>query len=461
MQHFGFIDFLLAPLVLFLIYAFARQIMQKNIQEFPEYRYFLMGLSVKIIGAITLCVIYGLYYNGGDTMNYYRDAVVMLKLLGKNPTGFYEVIFSGPAKKNWLYFDGDTGWPHYFNDKPTFMVVRIVCIIVLISFKSIIVSNIVMATLSFIGIWKMYKVFVMEFPTLTRELAIAILFIPSVFFWGSGILKDTITFSMIGFYLHSFYFLFVKRKFGLTRVFVLYCSTYIILLIKPYIILALITSSTVWLAMMYISKIKGGIARTAVAPVLIIIGAFLGYIFINSLGSQLGLYAIDKVLERAVITQRDLKAEYYGGNSFDIGEFDATFSSMLEKAPIAIASALFRPTILEVNNPVMLISALENLVLLIFAIRIIIRTRIIGIFRFFTKHHLLTFSIVFSVFFAFSVGISTSNFGSLVRYRIPILPFFVASLYIISYYYDLASAKKKEALRIDFEQMANKGKIVV
>lgn len=224
--------------------------------------------------------------------------------------------------------------------------------------------------------------------------------------------------------------------------------------------MALIVSSAVWLAMNSISKIKGAMARTAVAPMLIIITAFLGYTFLNSLGSQLGEYSIERVFDRAVITQRDLKADYYKGNSFDIGEYDANFSSMLGKAPIAIVSALFRPTILEANNPVMLVSALENLVLLIFTIRILIKTRILGFFKFFAKHHLLTFSLVFSLFFAFSVGISTSNFGSLVRYRIPILPFYVSSLYIIANYYKLSKESKEEKLSNELSQMGNKSELL-
>jgi hypothetical protein len=35
------------------------------------------------------------------------------------------------------------------------------------------------------------------------------------------------------------------------------------------------------------------------------------------------------------------------------------------------------------------------------------------------------------MFFAFGVGLSTSNFGSLVRYRIPLMPFFATILMII------------------------------
>ena len=46
---------------------------------------------------------------------------------------------------------------------------------------------------------------------------------------------------------------------------------------------------------------------------------------------------------------------------------------------------------------------------------------------------MILFSFVFAIFFAFAVGLTTSNFGSLVRYKIPSLPFFLASLYMIRY----------------------------
>jgi hypothetical protein len=46
---------------------------------------------------------------------------------------------------------------------------------------------------------------------------------------------------------------------------------------------------------------------------------------------------------------------------------------------------------------------------------------------------------LFSITFAFSVGLTTSNFGALVRYKIPSIPFFLSSLiilYNLAYNYD-------------------------
>jgi len=43
----------------------------------------------------------------------------------------------------------------------------------------------------------------------------------------------------------------------------------------------------------------------------------------------------------------------------------------------------------------------------------------------------IVFSIVFSFIFSFFIGLSTANFGALVRYKIPLIPFFMSTLFII------------------------------
>jgi len=92
----------------------------------------------------------------------------------------------------------------------------------------------------------------------------------------------------------------------------------------------------------------------------------------------------------------------------------------------------------------MFVSALENAFVFFITLRLLIRVRFLGIFKYLLKNSLVTFALVFSFFFAFSVGFSTSNFGSLVRYKIPLVPFFVASIYIIDYFQKVEKASKIE-----------------
>jgi len=463
MQQFSLVDFLYGPLALIFIVVSARLRKFKMVENHPEYKYYTKGLYVKLLGGISLCLIYTLYYGGGDTITYFGDGVCMMRLLFSNPAGFFTVMRDGLNINNYFYFNDFTGFPVYFRDAPTFYVVRIATPFVILGAGSFIVTTMFFAYASYVGIWKLYQLFIMEFPELKREMAIAILFIPSVFFWGSGLMKDTITLSCIGYYSYSFYMLFIKREKIVSSLFSIFISAYFIMMIKPYIIFALLPGSLIWFVNRQVGGIKNTVIKFLFGPFMFIVAIGGGYLLLMNLGTLLGNYAVDKVLERAVITYKDLKADYYGGNSFDIGEFDATVPSMLAKAPAAINAALFRPFLWEARNIVMVLSALEGAILMIFTLRILIRLRIIGVIPLLIKNHLLSFSLIFSLFFAFSVGISTSNFGSLVRYRIPVLPFYVACLFIMDYYYkknnqEFILSEPSEKLDDDSEQVSSEEK---
>ncbi|HKR05896.1 MAG TPA: hypothetical protein VJY62_14770 [Bacteroidia bacterium] len=442
-------DFILLPFVLFFIYYFARMRRDDNIEKYPEYKYYIAGLNVKIIGAISITLIYLLYYGGGDTTNYYHDAICWNKLMFSNPEGFFTVLKEGTNINNYFYFTPETGYPIYWKDRGTTFVVRLAFFVTLLSFRSFLVATILFAWFSYMGVWRLFRVFLYEFPMLSREMSIAFLFIPSVFFWGSGMLKDTVTFSAAGFFTFNFYRLFIKRKQIFYHAFGLLASSYVILAIKPYIIFAFLPGCLLWIINNIITRFGGSFTRAVATPVFLVIAFTTGYFLLNNLSSQLGDYSLEKVLDKAVLTQTDLKSDYYHGNAFDLGDLEATIPSMLSKAHLAINAALFRPYLWECKNPVMFLSGIENFIILSFTLLITLRLKIIGVFKYFIKHHLLTFSLVFSLFFAFSVGISTPNFGSMVRYRIPILPFYVASLFIIRHYYKLETAQRKYFVDVD------------
>jgi hypothetical protein len=437
MQYFSIIDLFYGPLFLMALIVYARVSKYSKLERFPEFQYFSWGLYCKIVGGLSLCFVYAIYYGGGDTLNYFHDGNVVAKLVFSNPLGFFDVLVNGRTPETMMHFGPETGMPIY-KDKPTFFVVRVAAPIVFLAGGSFVVTTLIFALFSFYGNWRLYKVFISEFPDLKKEMAVAFLFIPSVFFWGSGLLKDTITLSCIGFYTYSFYKIFIQREKIFVNSLIIFMASYLILQIKPYIIFALLPGSIIWIINKQVISMKNKVIKALTGPFLLVLGIGSGYLLLSNMGDLLGLYSLDSVLDRAVITNSDLKADYYKGNSVDIGEFEATVPSMLSKAPVAINLALFRPYIWEANNLVMLISGLECLVMLLFTLKVLFKTRFFGAFPIIYKNHLLSFSIIFSLFFAFSVGISTSNFGSLVRYRIPVLPFFIASIYIIQFIYERA-----------------------
>jgi hypothetical protein len=438
-------DIIMPPLFIFLIIVAGIYKKNKNIRSNPAYKYYLTGMMVKIAGSVAICLVYTLYYNGGDSTGYFEQGRAMCNLLFKNPSYFFEVIFTGTTADNYSYMDDVTTYVDHHAwvyDYSAMFISRLIAPFYLITFNSFIAVTILLCWLCYGGIWKLYLLFCEQFPLIRKELAISILFIPSVVFWGSGLLKDTVTLSCVGWYSYSFYRLLIRNEYKIANILMLVVAAYLLSALKPYILFALLPGSMIWLSYDKISKTENRVIRIVIAPILITGGLLGAFYALSSLGGALGVYSIDSVLDRAVVVQRDLKSSYYGGNSFDIGDFDASIGGVMSKAHLAINAALFRPYLWEVRNPLMLLSALESSYIFILTFTLLWRLKFTGFFRYIWENPLLLFSVLFSLFFAFSVGLSTPNFGALSRLKIPCIPFFVASLFVIRHLYEKKTKKK-------------------
>lgn len=104
MKYFTLVDFVYGPLVFVIIVILARIKKYRRIELEPEYKYYTKGLYVKLLGGISLCMVYTLYYGGGDTINYMTDSMCMIKLLFSNPGGFFQVMGNGVDMTNFYYF---------------------------------------------------------------------------------------------------------------------------------------------------------------------------------------------------------------------------------------------------------------------------------------------------------------------------------------------------------------------
>lgn len=424
-------DFVIAPIYILAILLYASSIQNKKIKENPGYRYFTLGIAAKIVGAVGLCLIYVYYYDeGGDTISYNADSSSLLKLLFRSPSDFFDVWLAPLTRKTRYYFPNML---YFSSDSNAFMVCRLLVPIRLICFDSYLLSSIVMAVVSFTGVWKLYEVFCDCYPALYKHFALAVIFTPSVVFWGSGMLKDSWTLAAAGWYCYSLYMIFIKGGKLLSSVVTLLIAMFLLITIKPYIFVGLLPGSMLWMIWSRIAKIKSTFLKIIIAPSIMIAGMGLGIGLWMLTSSNLGEYgSLDSMILKASVASEDLKQDYYQGNSFDLGAYDPTLVGMLSKFPIATVTGLFRPFILEAKNIVMAVSGLENLFILGFAFIVLLRKPRTALMNLFTNP-LVLFCLIFAVFFAFSVAISTSNFGALVRLRIPLMPFLLSGLMIVNY----------------------------
>lgn len=443
------LDFILLPFYWGILYIFARVTVNRNIAARPEYRYYIWGLNLKFIGGIALCLVYTLYYQGGDTTAYFESSVSLHKLMWRYPDVWWKIMTGELKWEYYTYFDSKTGYPQYYRDPQSFSVVRYTNLLHLISMKRYIITTLLLSYITYQGVWRLYILFVSVYPNYSRQLAYCILFVPSVFFWGSGILKDSITLMAACWITYSFHRMFILNKGYVAHGISIFIMANILITLKPYILLALLPGAILWLSFDKAALIKNPALRLLMFPIIISSLILIGFLTYQSLGETLGQYSsVDKILNKAVVTQKDLKQEYYQGSTFDIGEFDNSFTGVIGKFPLAATAGLFRPFLWEARNPVMAVTGMENLVLLGLTLFLFIRLGPLPFIAKIRSQPILFFSILFALFFSFSVGLTTSNFGALSRYKIPAIPFFLTALVVV---YNQYSED-----RMDQQRMLNK-----
>ncbi|CAN5340390.1 hypothetical protein BH09BAC5_BH09BAC5_26920 [soil metagenome] len=440
-------EWVMLGIYILLIMGFAFYVQVKNIKKNSIYRFYTWAILAKIFSAVGFCLIYIYYYHGGDTVSYYETSRSLVNMGLKNPGNYFQEIIQAPSMSNYFLFDRVTGfpWPYMYFDSQTWFVAKLISPILFVSFKSYLISTIILSWLSFFGTWALFKMLCRYYPSIESRMAFCMLFIPSVLFWGSGILKDTITYSAVCWFIVSLDGVFISNIKRRKNLIILFISGYILIAIKPYILISLLPGTFVWILYTRISKMNSRFLKYAAIPLIYVFSFGAGFGALTLLGNRLGKFSISKMLETAAITQKDLRQDYYHGSSFDIGEFEPTISGMLKKAPAAINVGLFRPFIWEARNSVMLASGLENLVYLLMSISVLagLVFRRKSFINMLLENPYLIFLLSYTILFSLLVGLSTSNFGALVRFKIPFLPSFVCAILLMNYFLYFKANKKK------------------
>jgi hypothetical protein len=386
---------------------------------------------VKFAGAMFIALVYQYYYGGGDTFNYFQQSQIINSALDDSFDTWIKLLLRKSWNENPEIYKYASQLPFY-EDPASYAVCAISAVLGLLNGTSYIPIALLFAYFSFTGIWAMYRTFAGLYPKLHKELAIAFLFIPSTFVWGSAIFKDTVCMFGLGWMTYTTFRIFINRDFSLRNLLLLFVSFYLIALIKVYILLAFVPALSLWLLMTYSHRIRS-VAIRWLLNVVFVASVVAGFFFFSdNFANELNRYSLENITETAEATRGWISyASGDEGSAYDLGKMDPTFVGILSKFPQAVVVTFFRPFLWEVKKPIVALSALEAFFYVFFTVALIFR-RGRSLKQIFKDPNLLFF-LLFSLIFGFAVGISSGNFGALSRYKIPCLPFFAAFLAILLY----------------------------
>lgn len=405
----------------------------------PLQKYFILAFLAKAIGGLFFGVIYAFYYGGGDTLNYFHDCQIIFNAFLESPFDAFRIIFEPEIHYDFgLHQYTTLLW--YDRDPASFMVIRFCSVVNILGLNSFWSTTLLMSTISFLAVWMMYRSLVKIFPAVYKELAIAILFMPSVFFWGSGIMKDTVTLLFLALFISATINLKFKRTY-LSSTLLIGVSFGFMLVIKAYVAACLVPAVLMFGVIELKSNIKNAALRSAVTPIVLAITILGSVVLLNAAEEYLGKFALskfDQTVESYVWWHSKVVKEiqHGDGSHYSLGQIGGQgLVGLLFKFPQAVNVSLFRPYLWEARNPIMLLTALESLFVLYVTIRMF---RKIGAKVFFIsifQNQYISFAMVYALLFSFAVGLASNNFGALARYKIPGLVMYMIALALMEYFY--------------------------
>ena len=426
-------DYLLLPIYLILAGVLLSRYFKVKHGHNPSLKkHFQRGLFLKLFGCVAIGFIYQFYYKGAyDGISYFSGAKMLTSYWMEYPQEFTRVLFSDLMDFNQNNLSGLNAGDIGIFANESFTVAKITALFNLIAFDAFLPCSILFCITAFVGLWNFFIFLITEYQLPPKLAAFCSIYIPSVLIWDSGIFKDTITFTSLLWVFMCGYYAFIKKTNVIKNICAVVFCALIISFVKMYILAAFIPFFILFIFNSYKNKIRTPTVRVLATPFVAIVSIGSVAFFLQNAGDLLGRYSVDQVLETASRTSYYIQASGEAGSAYTINVDFSSVSGMLLAIPQGINISLFRPYPWEYLKPFILFASIESMLFLYFTLLIFFKGGFARTMKIIWKSPTMQFCLLFSLLFAFMVGISSSNFGSLVRYKIPFMPFYLLALSLL------------------------------
>jgi hypothetical protein len=365
-----------------------------------------MGLALRLLGGLSIGLLYKYYYlMSGDTFVFFDDASKLTDLFYSNPSAYLEFVITG-----------DSPVVIKTTEPRSMFFVGILSIVNLLTNNNYWLSSL---WFSFFSFWCSYRLVVKLdslFPAAREASRIALLFVPSVVFWSSGIIKESIALGAMMILVVHFLSLIRGQRLKWLAYLEIVFSTYLLLSLKYYwgaVLIPSIVSSLIvhWVAVR--KQQSAWVIFTAWILVFIVVCVVASFTHPN--------FYVERFLHVIVENNHEFVSISRPGNLIEYNNLSADWGSIIINSPWALLSGLFRPMIFEGGSVTGMLAAIENLFLLGLVVWKLRSIRIPS-----EENRLIVMSaVVYVVVVCIFLALSTPNFGTLSRYRVGFMPFFV------------------------------------
>ena len=393
-------------LLAFIIYRYWKLHQENSISMF-----YWPALVVKAMGGVALGLIYLYYYQiPADTFLFFEDSKKLTELARIDFLSYVRFLFlDDPTHPLWTEIV-------YQQSRALFMV-KITSLFGLITLDNYWITSIYFSVLSFICAWRLTTSIVESFPSAKTAAVVAFLYFPSVVFWSSGLIKESVAIAALFFLSTAVIRLWVGKQLQWWEWIVVIFSAWVEWRLKYYYLAVFLPIAAAALITRRLSNtwhVKG----TAIKALLWIATFIFPLVIISFLRPN---FYPARILAVIVSNYHEFTAMSDAEDVIEYPSLEPTISSVVRNIPKALVSGIFRPFPWEAHTMFQWLIAFENVVLLLLSV-----TSIGNIARLVkSRHRLLLCSILLYVtVLCVFLALSTPNFGTLSRYRVSFLPFF-------------------------------------
>lgn len=427
-----------------------------KLEEIPSHWLYLAFIS-KVLASFSLWYIYTYYYPDksiSDIYKYFNDGHQLALIFKNSPSDFIRIITGNlPIKiQNIELYHQMKFWvkPNtygIYNDNQT--IILVASIFNLITNNTLLLAMLYMSICSFFATIILYK-------SLSRHIQwkqlffILLFFLPSISFWTSGLLKESLIFCSLSLLIYFGVKIIEKFKwftlacFSITSFGLLISKTYLFGFILPsisiiyiiyllkinnvkiaflslycFIILFIITWTYTHNPVIYNYQNKSEAEKTK------------EYNRVNQISYQQNVLGNNyNLLEMLRFKQADYKHEARLAKAkslINTKKIDGQLSNFFACIPYGLSNGFARPHLLEANNPMLVLPAIENLLILFLLLVMFIFPRKLDYTNQILVFAFGTFIVITFIF----LGLLVPVLGNLVRYKAPLLPLLIYCLLML------------------------------
>jgi hypothetical protein len=393
-----------------LFYLYVQQLFEKHK---PLYSWFHTALVIKVLSGLAMGALYLYYYKGGDITHTYSSVSRLASLFYSDFQQFSSLYFKGTSAGS-----EELAFQEMIRLAPRqwFFVKLIVPLGILID--NYWMLNIYVSIFSFLGLWNLANRIVSIFSISKTAVVIAFFLFPSVVFWSSGMIKESVLLGSIGFCM-SFYLKWVydRQKPEIIELIVFIVCLFVIWNIKYYVFSILfflmithfahrmVVYAFPWLKEYRVHRI------VFYYLVLLNLGLSAGWIHPN--------LSIDNLYQALHQNYTDTLTLSKSQNVFHLNAFDQSEWGMLWDLPKALICGIFGPFSNSGKGSIAWFAVIENYILLLVVVYFIAdQTR--KKWKGWTMEHLIVVNYI--VLMASFLSFASPNWGSLIRYKVAYMP---------------------------------------